>query len=212
MGYLMTWWSYMAILHITILHYHHYAGLSEGIELLKCLSAIFCLEYSSLNYLKFNIWGCVYSAYPFFWCWLWEYLYFILSSPQNRTYLPLFKFKSWKKGMCCMSFCIHIIRFRYVSDLIQCYFTYIIIPNNLFKKHLRKRYISGHNYGTAYQNVPRICAQWCCALVCCGHVLALRHVIYLPQAPMLRNLHWVNRITTAIQEKEGLSGNRGYIS
>ena len=31
-------------LHITLLHYHHYADLSEGVELLKLLSDIFCLE------------------------------------------------------------------------------------------------------------------------------------------------------------------------
>ena len=31
-------------LHITLLHYHHYADLPEGIELLKCSSDIFCLE------------------------------------------------------------------------------------------------------------------------------------------------------------------------
>ena len=31
-------------LHITLPHYHHYADISEGIELLKCLSSTFCLE------------------------------------------------------------------------------------------------------------------------------------------------------------------------
>ena len=31
-------------LHITLPHYHHYADLSEGIELLKYLSDMFCLE------------------------------------------------------------------------------------------------------------------------------------------------------------------------
>ena len=31
-------------LHITLPHYHHYADISEGIELLKCLSGRFCLE------------------------------------------------------------------------------------------------------------------------------------------------------------------------
>ena len=29
-------------LHMTLPYYHHYAELSEGIELLKCLSDIFC--------------------------------------------------------------------------------------------------------------------------------------------------------------------------
>ena len=31
-------------LHITLLHYHHYTDLPEGIELLKCSSDFFCLE------------------------------------------------------------------------------------------------------------------------------------------------------------------------
>ena len=31
-------------LHITLPHYHHYADLSESIELIKCLSGTFCLE------------------------------------------------------------------------------------------------------------------------------------------------------------------------
>ena len=31
-------------LHITLPHHHHHSDLSEGIELLKCLSDIFCLE------------------------------------------------------------------------------------------------------------------------------------------------------------------------
>ena len=31
-------------LHVTLLHYHHHADLSEYFQLLKCLSCIFCLE------------------------------------------------------------------------------------------------------------------------------------------------------------------------
>ena len=33
-------------LHVTlhVLHYHHYAGLSDGVEPLKCMSGAFCLE------------------------------------------------------------------------------------------------------------------------------------------------------------------------
>ena len=32
------------LMDITLPHYHHYADISEGIELIKCLSDIFCLE------------------------------------------------------------------------------------------------------------------------------------------------------------------------
>ena len=37
-------------LHITLQHYHHYKGVFESIELLKCLDWI-----NSLNYLSYNI-------------------------------------------------------------------------------------------------------------------------------------------------------------
>ena len=44
-GCSLTRWSYeLVCLHITLPHYHHYADLSESIELLKCLSGTFCLE------------------------------------------------------------------------------------------------------------------------------------------------------------------------
>ena len=35
------------MLHFTLIHYPHRADLSEGIELLKCLSDTFCLEFVS---------------------------------------------------------------------------------------------------------------------------------------------------------------------
>ena len=42
------------------------------------------------SYLSCNIWGCVYSAYPFILWWLCEYMYFILSSSSsNRKYDPV---------------------------------------------------------------------------------------------------------------------------
>ena len=43
-------------------HYHHYADVSESIELLNGLSATFCpvCVYSSI-YLSCNIWGCVFG-------------------------------------------------------------------------------------------------------------------------------------------------------
>ena len=39
-------------LHITLPHYHHYADLSEGNELLKCLSGTFCLELECVSKIK----------------------------------------------------------------------------------------------------------------------------------------------------------------
>ena len=56
-------------LQITQSLYHHYADSTEGFELIKCLPGICCRvcvqdwDYSR-NYLSFNIWSCVSSAYP----------------------------------------------------------------------------------------------------------------------------------------------------
>ena len=75
-------------LQITPSHYHHYADSSEGIELIKCLSGICCRVFVydwdySRNYIYFNIWGCVSSAYPIRLSWLREcvlYLIIIIKS------------------------------------------------------------------------------------------------------------------------------------
>ena len=62
-------------LYITSSHYHHCANLSEDIELIKCLSDIFCrvCEWDKaycLSYPLYNIWGCVFAVYPFPLWWL----------------------------------------------------------------------------------------------------------------------------------------------
>ena len=75
-------------------HYHHWTNLSKDIELIKCLSDIFCrvCEYDqaySLSFPLYNMWGCVFSVYPLWW--LREYIYFVLLSSSNRNYelLPI---------------------------------------------------------------------------------------------------------------------------
>ena len=75
-------------LQITPSHYHHYADLSEGIELIKFLLGICCRVCvkdwgNSLEYLSYNIWGCVSSACPILLWWSWEcvlYLIIIIKS------------------------------------------------------------------------------------------------------------------------------------
>ena len=62
-------------LYITPSHYHHCANLSEDIELIKCLSDMFCRMWDkdnaySLSYPLYNTWGCVFSVYPFPLWWL----------------------------------------------------------------------------------------------------------------------------------------------
>ena len=50
-------------LHITLPHYRHYADLSEGTKLLKCLSDTFCLEWvSAIKSILSIIFHAVYGA------------------------------------------------------------------------------------------------------------------------------------------------------
>ena len=50
-------------LHITLPHYRHYADLSEGIELLKCLSDIVCVEcVSKMRSVLSSIFHTIYGA------------------------------------------------------------------------------------------------------------------------------------------------------
>ena len=97
-------------LYCTPTHYHHWANLSEDIGPTKCLSDIFCwvCEYDYayfLSYSLYNMWGCVFSVYPFPLWWLKEYIYFVLLSSSNRKY-ELFRVGSWNNGVRCMSFYI----------------------------------------------------------------------------------------------------------
>ena len=71
-------------LHITLPHYHHYADVSESIELLKYL---YILPRVYLNLSQF-------SQSTLLW-WLWEYVYFILLSSSNRKYEPFRIKKQW---------------------------------------------------------------------------------------------------------------------
>ena len=55
-------------LHITLPHYHHHADLSEGFELLKCLSNTICLECVSkiksiLSIIFHAIYGAVFTHF-----------------------------------------------------------------------------------------------------------------------------------------------------
>ena len=106
----------LVCLYSTPSHYHHWANLSEGIALIKCLSDIFCrvCEYDlaySLRYPLYNMWGCMFSVYPFLLWWLREYIYFVLLSSSNRKYehLQLLRVRSWNNGVRCMSFYILMV-------------------------------------------------------------------------------------------------------
>ena len=99
-------------LRITIPHYHHYAYLSEGIELLKDLSDVFCLECVSKirSVLSIVLFHAIYEA-----VWIlfthftyddckktcaWSYYHHQIG---RITHLPLFRDRSWNNNMRCMS-------------------------------------------------------------------------------------------------------------
>ena len=109
-------------LYITPSHYHHYANLSDDIELIKCLSDIFCRvcecdKAYALSYPLYNTWGCVFSVYPFPLWWLREYIYLSYYHHQigSMNYCPLFRVRSWNNGVRCVSFCILILAFVYLE-------------------------------------------------------------------------------------------------
>ena len=113
-----------ACLYITPSHYHHCANLPEDIELIKCLSDIFCRvceqnKACSLSNLLYNTWGCLFSIYPLpcdDWAniYTWSYYHHQIGS---MNYYPLFRVRSWNNGVRCMSFCIPTI--HYASMTLQ---------------------------------------------------------------------------------------------
>ena len=97
-------------LYITPSHYHHCANLFEDIELIECMSDIFCrvceLDWAhSLSNPLYNIRGCVFSVYPYP-CVMIEILYalsYYHYQIGSMNFYPLFRVRSWNNGMRCMS-------------------------------------------------------------------------------------------------------------
>ena len=101
-------------LHITLPHYHYYADLPEGIEVLKCLSDIFCLKCVSKIWAV--LWDIFYAIYGTMCIHLtyssyddcentstWSYYPHQIGS---MTHLSLFRARSWNNCMHRMSFYI----------------------------------------------------------------------------------------------------------
>ena len=93
-------------------HYHHCANLSEGIELIKCLSDIFCRVCKIkpiLSVIHYTICGAVCFQFTHFGCDDWENM-FTLSYFHHQigsmSYYPLLRVRSWNNGARCMPFYI----------------------------------------------------------------------------------------------------------
>ena len=101
-------------LHITLPQYHHYVDLSEGIELLKCFSDMFCLQCVSkiksiLSCIFHAIYGAVciqFTHYSYDDCEKMCTLSYYHHQIGSMTHLPLLNVRSWNNGMLCMSFYI----------------------------------------------------------------------------------------------------------
>ena len=102
----------LVCLHIAPPHYYHYTNVSEGIELLKCLSERFyrvCLRIPSVIFQR--IYGAVYiqlthlSHDDFENTHTLSYYHHQIGS---MTYLPLCSVRSWNNGILCLSFYILI--------------------------------------------------------------------------------------------------------
>ena len=112
-------------LYITSSHYHHCADFSKDIELIKCLSDIFCRlcawdEAYSLGYPLYNIWGCGFSVYPYLLWWLRDYVSYYHHQIGSINYYPLFRVRSWNNGVRCMSLYIFINKAQITDGVTAC--------------------------------------------------------------------------------------------
>ena len=100
-------------LYSTPSHHHHCANLSEGIELIKCLSDIFVECVSKIKHIlsviHYTICGAVCFQFTHFSCDDWENIYtlsYYHHQIGSMNYYPLFRVRSWNNGVRCMSFYI----------------------------------------------------------------------------------------------------------
>ena len=136
-------------LYITPSHYHHCANLSEDIELMKCLSDIFCrvCEYDYayfLSYPLYNIWGCVFSVYPFPSWWLREYTLCLIIIIKSEVWIIIHCLGLGHETMVC-AVCLSIVSFLLHKDSATTF------PNSIF----------------IYSIFHDICT---CLLCCCGYI------------------------------------------
>ena len=95
-------------------HYHHCANLSEGIDLIKCLSDIFCRVCKIkhiLSVIHYTICGAVCFQFNHFSCDDRDNIYtlsYYHHQIRSMNYYPLFRVRSWNNRVRCMSFYILI--------------------------------------------------------------------------------------------------------
>ena len=106
----------LVCLYSTPSHYHHCANLSEDIELLKCLSDIFCRVCKIkhiLSIIHYTICGAVCFQFTHFSCDNRENIYtlsYYHHQIGSMKYYPLFRVRSWNNGVrLCLSIFVWLI-------------------------------------------------------------------------------------------------------
>ena len=117
---------------ITPSHYHHWANLSEDIELIKCLSDIFVECVSKIKHIfsviHYTIYGAVcFQSTPFPCHDLEKYtLSYYHHQIRSMNYYPLFRVRSWNNGMRCMFLYPYVLLDRAITAL-ACAMTHELI-------------------------------------------------------------------------------------
>ena len=114
-----TLWPDGCTLYIALPRYHHYADISESIELLKYLYILSSVSIiRSIPSVIFHaIYGALYNQLTHF-----SYddcedtctLSYYHQQIRSMTQLPLFRVKSWINWMCCLSFYILLCSYSYL--------------------------------------------------------------------------------------------------
>ena len=108
-------------LYIAPSYYYHCANLSEDIELIKCLRYILSSAWVRLSvflsYPLFNIWGCVFSVYPFPLWWLREYTLCHIIIIKSKVWIIIHCFGLGHETMVC-AVCLSIFLWPYTKWII----------------------------------------------------------------------------------------------
>ena len=136
----------LVCLYSTPTYYHHCANLSKGIELIKCLSDIFCRVCKIkhiLSVIHHTICGAVCFEFTHFSCDDWENIYTLTYYHHqiwSMNYYPLFRVRSWSSGALCMSFYIFMTGNYFVPIAFSNFKNFVhIYKNNKGTNHILSR-------------------------------------------------------------------------
>ena len=170
----------LVCLYSTPSHYHHCANVSEGIELIKCLSDIFVECVSKINHIlsviHYTICGAVCFQFTHFPCDDRENIYtlsYYHHQIGSMNYYPLFRVRSWNNGVRCMSFYILIKIIRSWDSLIFITeFTILAGANCILRRHPGYRNVTTNHRKTKKHGRLYI-------TLCCKHYAVSVQIFYV---------------------------------